>query len=311
MTTPDPGRPAGGFPLPLGRDTDRTIRQADRVLAALAPAPRLFRGPVPSKSPRIDRFRVPRLRDQKIGKCVGESGAANAETTVQTPDPFRDDSAPTGHAFAASSLWCYFVARRETAKYDRSILRGEGAIVSDALKAAQAEGFIPFEAWPDDDAGYYEIERSGRLPAAVQAAERAKAIGDARRLADPDQILEYLAGGYSVWIGVPWRGGSSTRADRDGRHRFQWGHRNVGGHAVELLAYDLDADEVAVGNSWMGAGWGDRERGVGWCPWSALARDLTAAALGSGVSEAVVFTEIGGSWAPKYRPLDWADVLDF
>src|SRR5690606_38162259 len=128
--------------------------------------------------------------------------------------------------------------------------------------------------WPDDDAAYYAIERSGRLPAAVTDAPRYRPIGDIRRLESPDQILEYLAGGYSVWIGVPWRGGFETRASPDGRHRFAWRSGVAGGHAVELLAYDLDDDLVAVGNSWMGARWGDERTGVAWCPWSDLARDL-------------------------------------
>src|SRR5690606_12634313 len=113
-------------------------------------------------------------------KCVGESGAASGETTVQTPDPLRPDSKPTGLAVAFSSLWIYYLARQETAKYDRSILRGEGAIVSDALKAVQAEGLIALDAWPDDDAAYYAIERSGRLPAAVTDAPRYRPIGDIR-----------------------------------------------------------------------------------------------------------------------------------
>jgi hypothetical protein len=293
----------------MGRDTARTVAASDRIAATVAPAPRLFRGPVPRKSPRLDAFRLARRRDQKIGKCVGESGAANAETTVQTPNPLKPDSVPTGHPAAYSSLWVYYVARRETARYDRSIYNGEGAIVTDALKAVQAEGFIPFDAWPDNDHDYYRVERSGRLPQAVQAAVRHKAIGDIRRLTDPDQVLEYLAGGYSVWIGVPWRGGFETRPHADGRHRFRWDSGLAGGHAVELLAYDLDDDLVAVGNSWMGANWGDPERGVAWCPWTAMARELSARAIASGQSEAVVFTEVDAAWEPKVIDLDWTTVL--
>lgn len=298
----------GPTPLPLGRDTARTIRAFDRIAATVAPAPTLFRGPVPRRSPRLDRFRFARHRGQLIGCCVGESGSAMGETAVQTPDPLTPESKPTGLAVSFSPLWVYWVARRETAKYDRSIYRGEGAIVSDALKAVQAEGLVDFAAWPATEATY-RAYRDDRPHPGINGAARRKVIGDVRRLVDPEQVLEYLAGGFSVWIGVPWRGGFETRAAADGRHRFGWNQPAAGGHAVELLAYDLDANEVAVGNSWMNAGWGDRERGVGWCPWSHLARDLSAVALRSGQSEAVVFTEVEGDWTPRAEPLDWRSIL--
>jgi hypothetical protein len=59
----------------------------------------------------------------------------------------------------------------------------------------------------------------------------------------------------------------------------------------------------------MNGRFGDPERGVGWTRWSDLARDLSAQALASGQSEAVVVSEIEGSWEPKASPLDWADLL--
>ena len=76
----------------------------------------------------------------------------------------------------------------------------------------------------------------------------------------------------------------------------------VGGHAVELLDYDLDAVRVWIGNSWVNARWGLQPGGIGYTSWSDLARDLSDSALDSGRSEACVVTDLNG-WQPKV--LDW------
>ena len=97
-----------------------------------------------------------------------------------------------------------------------------------------------------------------------------------------------------MWIGVPWRGGTRT----GGNGGFDWRGVALGGHAVELSGYDLAAANgkglVWVNNSWEG--WGTAG-GVGYTYWSGgLLGDLSARALASGQSEAVVFEEV--EWEP-------------
>lgn len=284
-------------PYPLGRDTDATIRHWDRIAESIQTAPQLFRGPLPRRSPDLSRFRNPRYRHQVRGTCVGQSGAAMAETSIRTPSPFDEQSEPNP-AIDLSPLWVYAIAR-EYSREQGVRIGGEGAIVGHALMAVKERGFVKWDAWPcsrENELAY----RDGSVPMAAQKAPKLMPIQDVRRLTDPDQVLEYLAGGYSVWIGVPWRGGTATRTDGF----FEWRGRSFGGHAVELLGYDLDADRVIVGNSWDG--WGVRPTGTGYTRWSSLARDLSADALARGVSEACVVAEVDG-WQPKVK--SWLDAF--
>lgn len=282
---------------PLGRDTEATVRGWEAIAVDVLPAPTIFRGPLPRRSPDLARFRNPRFRNQVRGTCVGQSGAAMGETTIRTPAGFDAQSEPNP-AIDLSPLWVYAIAR-EFSREQGVRLGGEGAIVSHALLAVQKRGFIAWDAWPGTEANE-RAYRDGRIPQAALDAPKLMPVQDVRRLTSADQILEYLASGYSVWLGLPWRGGMQTRSDGS----FDWGGRAVGGHAVELLGYDLDADRAWIGNSW--SAWGLQPSGVGVTSWTALAKDLTEQALNAGSSEACVVAELDG-WQPKVK--SWADAL--
>lgn len=282
---------------PLGRDTVSTVRHWDDIAEVIAPAPSLFRGALPRKSLNLSPFRNTRYRNQLRGTCVGQSGAAMGETTIRTPVPL-DASSPPNPAIDLSPLWVYSVAR-EFSRSQGVRLGGDGAIVGHALLAVKERGFVGWDAWPctrENELAY----RDGVVPKSALDAPKLMPIQDVRRLTEADQILEYLAAGYSVWAGLPWRGGTATRADG----YFEWRGRSVGGHAVELLGYDLDADAVWVGNSWDG--WGLRPAGVGYTRWSAFAADLTSKALDNGTAEACVVAELDG-WQPKVK--SWYDAF--
>lgn len=275
-------------PRPLGR-VDASPHM-EGIKAVLRVAPRLFRGPLPPKSPDIRRFRNPRLHHQVRGTCVGQSGASLCETTIRTPDGFGDATRPNP-AIDISPLWVYAKAREYTARTDRSIYNGEGAIVSHALLAVKECGFVGWDAWPCTEANEASF-RDGQIPGAAISAPRLRPIGDARRLESWDQVREYLAGGYSVWIGVSWPNGAM---DTDGQGRFAWTGRSVGGHAVELIDYDETTDRAWIANSWQG--WGDG-LGIGSTSLRSIASVLSDRNLASGSSEAVVISNVDG-WGVK------------
>lgn len=275
-------------PRPLGRADARP--HIDSIKASIRVAPRLFRGEIPSKSPNLRRFRNPRLHHQVRGTCVGQSGASVAETTIRTPDGFGADT-PPNPAVDISPLWVYAKAREYTARSDRSIYNGEGAIVSHALMAVLESGFVPWDAWPCTEANE-RAYRDGKIPQSALDAKKHMPVGDARRLESFDQILEYLAGGYSVWIGVPWPNGAMNTS---GDGSFAWSGRSVGGHAVELIDYDKEAGRAWIANSWQG--WGD-QLGIGHTSLSSMASTLSDRNLASGQSEAVVVSNVDG-WGVK------------
>jgi hypothetical protein len=295
-------------PLPLGRISPASVPGAWELTRDTVPvAPRLLAGDPPRRSIDLSRFRNTRYRDQVRGTCVGQSGAAMAETTVRTPSPLDESSEPNAPV-DLSPLWVYAIARKYSADHGMpGIYDGEGAIVTHALSAVRESGLVRWEAWP----GTPENERAyrdGRIPREAADAPKVRAVGDVRILERFAQVLEYLAGGYSVWVGVGWpRAAMSTAADG----RFPWSGRTArdGGHAVELLGYDLDRDLVVVGNSWERAGWGGWQgrKNVGYTSLRAFERELSDANLSRGESEACVVSEVEGDWAPKVR--SWSEVL--
>lgn len=272
----------------LGRVDARPYLES--IQSSIRVAPKLFRGPLPRRSPNIRRFRNPRLHHQVTGTCVGQSGASLAETTIRTPDGFKDDTKPN-KAIDVSPLWVYAKAREYTARTDRSIYNGEGAVVSHALLAMKEAGFVGWDAWPCTEANERAF-RDGVVPTEALQSKKLMPIGDVRRLETWDQVREYLAGGYSVWIGVSWPSGAmSTTADG----KFSWSGRSVGGHAVELVGYDEDAGVAWINNSWQG--WGD-SLGCGYTSLPAIANVLSDRNLASGGSEAVVISNVDG-WGVK------------
>jgi hypothetical protein len=280
-------------PLPMGRDTDLTVEMWETVVQGIKPAGSLFRGPIPRQSPGLRLYRNPRLRAQVTGICVGESGAAMFETTVRTPEPFKEGAEPRP-SYNFSPLWIYQVARKKTRELGGRLM-GDGAVVSHALMAVQEEGVIALFHWPCN-AQTERAYRDNVTPASARNARKHKPFGDSRRLTDSDQILEYLAAGYSAWVGVPWRGGFRTAADG----RFSWGGMGAGGHAVELLDYDLDKDRLWVGNSW--AQWGVNN--IGYCSLKSFFGEFSSGALSSGRAEACVVTEVEGDWRVKVQPFE-------
>lgn len=266
-------------------------------------APRIEFGPLPKRSPPLWRFRHPRSRAQLIGCCTGESAASMCETTFRTPHPAAPETwSPLLGTPAFSSLWVYWAARQRARDQGRPII-GEGAVVTDALAAVVERGLVLYDAWRSTPENYRSYSDSRPPETAVQS-RRIKIEGEAQRLMSADAVLEYLGAGYSVQIGLPWRGGNRTDADG----RFSWAGGAIGGHAVELLGYDLAEDRLWVGNSWDNARWGVQTdepavpRGYGYCRWSDFARDLTSRAFTSGAVEAVVITEVDLPDAPTPTP---------
>jgi hypothetical protein len=258
----------------------------------------------PPVSPPLHLYRHPRYRGQLIGCCVGESGSAMLETTCRTPlgTPL-DPVVPLSGTPTFSALGVYWSARDYSRRKGRPIF-GEGAYVTDALAAVCEAGVALYDAWPSTEANY-RAYRDDSPPASFTRAPKLRPAGEARRLPTANAVLEYLGAGYSVWFGGPWRGGTRT----DARGFFRWRGVATGGHAVELLGYDVPGDRLWIGNSWDNARWGIQPgdpalpRGYGFCPLSEFRKDLTDGNLAEGEVEAVVICEV--DWtapAPKPTP---------
>lgn len=248
---------------------------------------------IPNESLPIWKFRCPRPRNQLIGCCVGESGASMAETTTRTPENFNENTRPVfGKWFSA--LWVYWLARNESR--DRGVkIIGDGAIVSHAAIAMEKHGFLEYHFWPSTKENYdrYREEEhqnkkeAFRLSKFYFPAKRGMAL-----INSFDQMLMWMADGYSIWVGMPWPQNWMTTF-RNGILATA-SNTTIGGHAVEFLGFN--DNYVAIGNSW--ANWGanydttTRTSNIGWARMSDIKKIFNDSAFASGKVEAAVICEV-------------------
>lgn len=279
----------------------QTIRETVLAAPSLAPVGTT----IPPEGPTIWRYRNPRYRGQLIGCCGGESIAAMCETTARTPPGWTGSrEAPTVDPSPSySPLWVYWIGRRYSAAHGRDLRGQAGSVLSDTLAAVLETGLLPYDAWPATPEAY-RAYTDDRPPPSATAGEAVRPAGVARMLTSPDHVLQYLAAGYSVVVGMDWRGGMTVGPDG----WFQWTRRPIGGHAFELLGYSRPQNYMVIGNSWDNDGWGaqpadpTKPRGWAMCPLDQFMRDLTPQSLHSGQVEALVITEVTADDAPMPPP---------
>lgn len=294
----------------LGRDTDATVASWDATVARIGVAPTIARGPLPRKSPDNRKFRLPRYRGQLIGCCVGENTSSTVETLLRMPANRTPDSKPL-EGEALSPLWVYWLARKYSAAHGMPI-RGEGAIVSHAVEALAEDGVVRYEKWTATDDDYRRYSDRIKPGDELIAEADAHPVKEKALLDSWPKMLEFLAEGFTISIGIPIPEGFS-QTDDSGLFHLRGG--NIGGHCIELLDYDMDADDAWIGNSWANVRWGaksddpayqrDRMAGrtnIGHCSLTDLARLFSDANMRRGVSEAVVINNVVG-WEPK---IDWS-----
>ena len=266
------------------------------IAAQIALAPEITdEGVSATKSFNLWRWRHPRDHAQLAGRgcCVGESIADMLELNARVPD---DLSVPIPGPIvpgmpALSPLWIYWVARDYSARHGRPI-RGDGAIVSDALMAVMESGVIAWEHWPGTEANYRDYtDRSP--PQSALDAPRIKVSGECLRLTSLAQLVRYLCErNLAAVVGTPWRGGFTT--GRDGS--FSWDRANQGGHAYTISGIDVSSDRLNINNSWDNARWGVQSaagsgeaRGWGYTSFRAWSQaEFSSADLSSGATECVV-----------------------
>ena len=286
----------------------------DLIKSSIPPAPKIlpkkYKGKPPRRSPGIRKFRNPRFRNQWIGMCVGKGLTAMGETTIRTPETF-DETTPALEGVHLSSLWTYFISRRMCEEQGiHGIMDGEGSLVSMGMLALQKYGYRLDESWPtteENQKTYYKVEKKGGYPG-CEESEPINVIDHIGAIMSWNDGLSYMGMGYSLSAGISW---PSNAGKTDAKHRFSWSGASIGGHCVELIDYDLDADLLWVGNSWMGeetdeaiSGWGD-DLGVGVTKLSSFAREMTDAKLKTFKSELNVTAGVDG-FVPKFLdPYDY------
>lgn len=283
------------------RPTGR-VEPTEQQFAAIAGeeisfAPRAMVGvSLPAASPPLWQYRNDRARVQYTGTCVGQSGVGTVETSIITPANLLSlKSVSRNQSISLSPLALYWMGRRES-KLRNVALPAEGAILSHTLAAARKRGFFRMDVWPDTEQNERSYRDWSESDLAAQGIKLYSPLhiqnGDWALIQNFDDILGYLAKGYTVWVGMDWP--ENWRDTNQDGILPKPSSRTIGGHAVEFAGYD--GQWLAIGNSWRN--WGAIRRttktnsGIGWCGIDDLRRHMTQMKFDGGRIEAAVVLEV-------------------
>ena len=300
-------------PRSLGRNTDATVAQWDRIVATMPVAPRIFGAigaPVPRKSPNVRRFHRKSFQSQRSrGTCVGHNTASVVTTRLRIPAGATDATGDPLPEITISPLATYDISRLQAAAEGINLGRGDGSIGSCAGRGLQRLGCVDWDTFPCPP------EVIDRHPNNSQLSPAAKAFG-AAHLAKSVAIAESWEAGLELnAAGMPLAICSNIpsgmmNCDAKGFFRMRGGV--VGGHCYELLDHDKDLNLAWIAQCWPQ--WGERtsdpayaNKGgftqIGTCPLDELAAWFSPRAMSSGSSEIVAINTVEG-FAPAI--LSWA-----
>jgi C1A family cysteine protease len=149
-----------------------------------------------------------------------------------------------------SRLFVYYNER----SIEGTVAQDAGAQIRDGVKSLAKQGICQETEWP------YVVSRFKRKPAArCYADAKPHAISEYQRLTTLDDMLHCLAGGYPFVFGFTvFDAFESDAVAKTGVLNMPTrGERNLGGHAVAAVGYDLAGKRFKVRNSWGGQ-WGQQ-----------------------------------------------------
>lgn len=182
------------------------------------------------------------IKDQgQLGSCTGNSltGAVEFETRRAGRNPPN-----------LSRLFVYYNERA----IEHTTRSDAGAQIRDGIKALATQGVCPESEWP------YVISQFTRKPTKKDYLDAQPfKISKYLRLTTKDDMVHCLA------AGLPFVFGFSVYASFESAEVAKTGivplpsktEKQLGGHAVYAVGYDLATDRVLVANSW-GLGWGQQ-----------------------------------------------------
>jgi C1A family cysteine protease len=192
------------------------------------------------------------LNQSSLGACVFNA-CANNTRFLQGKEGLP--------IFLPSRLYSYWNTRKSegTEGYDA------GAVIADAIKSLNVDGFCPEEDWP------YDISKFTQKPPdkAYEDAKNHHAVQYMSVLQDINQMKGCLSSGYPILIGISvYESFESAEVAKTGMVPLPASNEQVlGGHCMLLYGYSDDMQRWKVLNSW-GDDWGDK--GTCYLPYSYL-----------------------------------------
>lgn len=173
-----------------------------------------------------------------------------------------DLSSCTGNALAAAvgfvhglmvALSRLFIWYNERA-IEHTVRQDTGAYIRDGIKALSKLGVCEETVW-----AYVAAKFKSKPPAAAYEAALKYKISTYRRLTTLDDMLQCLAGGHPFVFGFEvYTAFESEEVAKTGVLNMPArGEKNLGGHAVLCVGYDLAAQRFKVRNSWSPT-WGQK-----------------------------------------------------
>jgi len=226
---------------------------------------------------------VPDLKDQRDVLY----GASSKPFVLPLPEsidlrnfssPINDQGASSSCVFNAGVKSIHFLQLREWKQelvylsrlfpyYNTRAVEGDveqdaGATIRNAIKSFAKHGTCPESMWP------FDLSKLKDKPsdACYLEAEKHK-ITSYQRLTTLEDMLQCLAEGFPFIFGITiYESFESEETKKTGNIKMPvWNERTLGGHAMQCVGYDLNAETFLFGNSW-GEDWG--QGGYGQLPFN-------------------------------------------
>jgi C1A family cysteine protease len=199
------------------------------------------RGPAPAS---VDnrQFCSPVADQGQLGSCTAFSMAKGLREYLQNKNGEK--------ATPMSALWLYYNERAHMgAQY---IKQDSGANMSDGNYVLSNQGCATEASW-----GYNIAKFTVKPPAAADASAAAWKIKSAANLATVDDVKAAVAAGQPVVFGFTVYESFEAIGADGVMPDPKPGESVLGGHAVMVVGYDDQKQQLTVRNSW-GGGWGDK-----------------------------------------------------
>ena len=184
---------------------------------------------------------------------VYDQGALGSCTANAIAGAFEFDLLKQGLTdFMPSRLFIYYNERAMEGTVDQDA----GAIIRDGVKTLKSKGVADEKEWP------YDIDKFAEKPpaSAYLDAKQSKALRYERvNNSQAYNIQHALANGFPVIFGMAvYESFEGEEPANSGMVPMpEPGEKQLGGHAMVIVGYDIPSGRFIVRNSW-GAGWGDK-----------------------------------------------------
>jgi len=193
-----------------------------------------------------DSWKMPPVYDQgEMGSCTANSLVAAIHFDM------LNKRSKSGHTFMPSRLFLYYNERAA----EGTVEQDSGANIRDGIKSLKSQGICRETAWQYLESNLYKKPEECCYKQALNCQSLTyKAVNGQSK----NEVVAALVMGYPICFGMlVFESLESEAVAKTGVYNPDTEREQcLGGHAVQIVGYDLIHDEYKIRNSW-GQSWGD------------------------------------------------------